>query len=117
MLTIVFVLLPETLFLIVILQLAWLVSSLKGVKSSSKVLLASILTVCHCNCLKISKVSKSGCFNLVILKSAADQSGERDSTRIRHIYKKTYDKLQNDMIQCIIWLLDQPVQMLQKQEI
>lgn len=77
--------LPDSLFLITILHVAWLVISLKGVRFVSLVDLASIFRVCHSNSLKMSSCPLLGSFNLVILKSAFSHFGDLDSNKMREI--------------------------------
>ena len=81
---------PESFFLIVILHLAWLVMSLKGVKSSLMVDFASILTVCHDNSLKINNSPRSVSLTRVIRKSDFCHVGDLDSKTIRDIWKKKW---------------------------
>ena len=77
----------EIRFFKVILHLAWLVISLRLVRSSWTLLLASILTVCQLSSLKVSTSPFSRPLSLVLGRAARCQFGPLDSTTILDIWK------------------------------
>jgi hypothetical protein len=88
--------LPDILFLIVSLHLAWFVISRNGVRSSFLVDFASMRTVCHESSLKLSTWPLSVSFKRVMRRSVFDQVGLFDSNTMRDILKRKKNiKLKN----------------------